>query len=32
MDGNIRFENGVLKLTLHKAPQAEAKKITVRTE
>ena len=25
-------KNGVLKLTLHKAPQAEVKKITVRTE
>jgi len=25
-------KDGVLKLTLHKAPQAEAKKITVRTE
>lgn len=25
-------KNGVLKLTLHKAPQAEARKITVRTE
>ena len=25
-------KNGALKLTLHKAPQAEVKKITVRTE
>jgi len=25
-------KNGVLKLTLHKAPQAEVRKITVRTE
>jgi HSP20 family molecular chaperone IbpA len=25
-------KNGVLRLTLHKAPQAEVKKITVRTE